>query len=181
MEKLASLGRMLLKNAVGAPSGTEILFEMANLAEMLLEKNVAYGDSALDPARVFSKADPIEQIRVRLDDKLSRLSRGSQAGEDVTRDLMGYLVLLRIAEKRASRDVMRRPHLNKETLREEFVAMPKAFVAPDAEVEDFMCQRCDTNWPLKGKAVCEGCLERTRGKSDGKIAERTSEGVVRRS
>jgi len=75
--------------------------------EMLLAKNKAYGDSALDPVRIFSKSSPIEQIHVRLDDKLSRLSRGSAAGEDVINDLIGYLVLLKIAMKRkATTDLM---------------------------------------------------------------------------
>lgn len=69
---------------------------------MLLEKNLAYGDSALDPVRVFSKASPVEQILVRLDDKLSRLQRGSAAGEDVVKDLIGYLILLRVAQRRAA-------------------------------------------------------------------------------
>jgi hypothetical protein len=69
------------------------------LAEMLIAKNEAYGNSALDPVRVFSQADPIEQIKVRLDDKLSRLARGSAAGEDVRKDLMGYLVLWEVAER----------------------------------------------------------------------------------
>jgi hypothetical protein len=67
---------------------------------MLLEKNKAYGNSALEPVRVFSRASTVEQILVRLDDKLSRLARGSAAEEDVELDLMGYLVLLRIARKK---------------------------------------------------------------------------------
>lgn len=67
--------------------------------DMLIEKNRAYGNSALEPIRVFSKADTQEQIRVRIDDKLSRLMRGSDAGEDVVLDLIGYLVLLRVAGK----------------------------------------------------------------------------------
>jgi len=78
----------------------DIAAECDALREMLLEKNRAYGDSALDPLRVFSKADPVEQILVRIDDKLSRLKRGSAAGEDVEQDLLGYLILLRIARKR---------------------------------------------------------------------------------
>jgi hypothetical protein len=73
--------------------------ECDSLKELLLEKNKAYGNSALDPVRVFSKASAEEQILVRLDDKLSRLKRGSAAGEDVIQDLLGYLVLLRIARK----------------------------------------------------------------------------------
>jgi hypothetical protein len=73
--------------------------ECCRLREMLLEKNRNYGNSALDPVRIFSKADTVEQIRVRIDDKLSRLMRGSAAGEDVVNDLLGYLVLLKIAER----------------------------------------------------------------------------------
>lgn len=76
-----------------------IVRECDALRDMLLEKNAAYGNSALDPLRIFSKADPVEQILVRLDDKLSRLKRGSAAGEDVERDIMGYLILLRIARR----------------------------------------------------------------------------------
>jgi hypothetical protein len=72
------------------------------LKAMLLEKNRAYGNSALEPVRVFSQASPVEQLLVRLDDKLSRLARGSGAGEDVVLDLMGYLVLLRVAQKRGA-------------------------------------------------------------------------------
>lgn len=68
---------------------------------MLLEKNSAYGDSAIRPVRIMSKASPVEQILVRIDDKLSRIARGSAAGEDVVLDLIGYLVLLRVAQRGA--------------------------------------------------------------------------------
>lgn len=85
----------------GAPAGEAIVDECVRLAETLLAKNRAYGDSALSPVRVFSRATPEEQILVRLDDKLSRLARGHAAGEDVILDLMGYLVLLRIARRGA--------------------------------------------------------------------------------
>lgn len=66
---------------------------------MLVQKNRAYGNSALEPLRLFSKATPMEQLLVRLDDKLSRLARGSDAGEDVVLDLLGYLILLRVAQR----------------------------------------------------------------------------------
>lgn len=68
---------------------------------MLLTKNLRYGDSAFNPIRIFSKASPVEQLLVRIDDKLSRLARGSGAeSEDVVLDLLGYLVLLRAAKTR---------------------------------------------------------------------------------
>ena len=65
---------------------------------MLVSKNKKYGNSALNPKRIFSKADAKEQIKVRIDDKLSRMSNQDD-DEDVIMDLMGYLVLLRISEK----------------------------------------------------------------------------------
>lgn len=68
--------------------------------KMLLAKNKVYGDSALNPVRIFSSTDPLEQLRVRMDDKLSRIARGASAGEDVIEDLLGYLVLYKIQMNR---------------------------------------------------------------------------------
>lgn len=75
-----------------------IVRECDRIKTMLLQKNAAYGDSALNPVRIFSRADPVEQLRIRIDDKLSRLARGSNAGEDVINDLIGYMVLLLVHE-----------------------------------------------------------------------------------
>jgi hypothetical protein len=68
--------------------------------EMLIEKNANYGDSALNPVRIFATASPMEQLLVRIDDKISRLERGQAAGEDVAKDLLGYFLLVLIAKKR---------------------------------------------------------------------------------
>ena len=71
------------------------------IGEMVVDKNIAYGDSAVDPVRIFSKASPVEQILVRLDDKISRLQRGhSYPGDNEIDDIMGYLILLKIAKER---------------------------------------------------------------------------------
>lgn len=79
----------------------EITTVCNEIRDLLLEKNRKYGDSALNPKRIFSKADAVEQIKVRLDDKISRLmNQQSDDDEDVVMDLMGYLVLLRVALKR---------------------------------------------------------------------------------
>jgi hypothetical protein len=68
---------------------------------MLCDKNAAYGNSALDPIRVFSRADADEQIKVRIDDKLSRVKFGSEyPGDDTVLDTIGYLILLLIANQR---------------------------------------------------------------------------------
>ena len=79
---------------------SEVRNVLQEIGDMLIEKNRAYGNSALDPVRIFSKASNVEQILVRIDDKLSRLARGSAAGEDVEWDLLGYLVILRVARRR---------------------------------------------------------------------------------
>ena len=76
-----------------------IVTECDNVKRMLLDKNRKYGNSAVDPVRIFSKADPVEQIKVRIDDKMSRIMRGTGEDEDVIRDLLGYFILLKIAEK----------------------------------------------------------------------------------
>ena len=69
------------------------------LKELLLEKNRKYGDSALNPIRVFSKANAMEQILVRMDDKLNRIkNRQNDEDEDVIKDLAGYLVLYMVAK-----------------------------------------------------------------------------------
>lgn len=69
------------------------------IKEMLIAKNAAYGNSAADPLRIFSKVSALEQINVRIDDKLSRIARGSEYGnEDTELDLIGYLVLKRVVK-----------------------------------------------------------------------------------
>lgn len=86
-------------------SQQDIVSACDEIKNLLLEKNRKYGDSALNPVRVFSKADPVEQIKVRLDDKISRLrNQQSDDDEDVTLDLLGYLILLRVAQKRAKEE-----------------------------------------------------------------------------
>lgn len=84
-----------------AEAGQEMIAEECDrVKEMLLAKNRKYGNSAIEPLRVFSKATPDEQLNVRLDDKLSRL-RSAQADEDedVEKDLIGYLILKRVAKR----------------------------------------------------------------------------------
>lgn len=69
-----------------------------SMKELLLEKNARYGDSALHPLQVFSQLNPSEGIRIRLDDKLSRVSNNANLRKNDIADLIGYLVLLCAAE-----------------------------------------------------------------------------------
>jgi len=91
---------MLSKDTVHDEFVVNLEHELQAVKEMLISKNRKYGNSALEPIRVFSKASNIEQINVRIDDKLSRLvSSQSDEDEDVDFDLIGYLLIRRIAKK----------------------------------------------------------------------------------
>ena len=76
-----------------------ILDVAGEVTNLLLEKNAAYGDSALNPVGIFSKGNAIESLCARIDDKLMRIkSKGiTDATEDTVQDLIGYLILLKIA------------------------------------------------------------------------------------
>lgn len=69
------------------------------VTDLLLEKNAAYGDSALHPVGIFSKGNAVDSLCARIDDKLMRIkSKGiTDATEDTVQDLIGYLILLKIA------------------------------------------------------------------------------------
>lgn len=76
-------------------------FETYEIAKLLIDKNKKYGNSALEPKRIFSSASSVEQLLVRIDDKLSRISNQNITDdEDVISDLIGYLILLKIAQKK---------------------------------------------------------------------------------
>ena len=82
----------------------DIVATCDSIRELLLEKNRKYGDSALYPVRIFSKSDSLEQIRVRMDDKLSRLRNAqNDEDEDVIADLTGYLILYQVAKMQQRR------------------------------------------------------------------------------
>ncbi len=84
-------------------SAVKIARECDRIKATLVEKHLQYGQSATEPVRLFSSADPEEQLLVRIDDKLSRIAKGDGSGdEDAIFDLIGYLVLLRVVRNGAS-------------------------------------------------------------------------------
>ena len=84
---------------VGTEAGHEILTTCLDIAHMLIKKNISYGNSALDPIRIFSTADSTEQLKVRIDDKLNRVKNNQGfAGDNDIDDLIGYLLLYKIAK-----------------------------------------------------------------------------------
>jgi len=80
------------------------------LEDLLLMKNAKYGNSALEPLNVFSEANAVAGIKMRIDDKLKRIKNAGlvDATEDTLQDLAGYLILLMIARDNASNDIQER-------------------------------------------------------------------------
>lgn len=83
-----------------------------DIKDLLVKKNSMYGNSALEPLRIFSKSSSKEQLFVRIDDKLSRISTLyiklgdtfdpiqkivlENSIKDTIKDLIGYLTILMI-------------------------------------------------------------------------------------
>ena len=80
-----------------------------------MEKNSKYGDAALDPLNIFSEANAVAGIKMRIDDKLKRIKNAGlvDATEDTLQDLAGYLILLMIAKDDESNDIQKRIRQNK--------------------------------------------------------------------
>ena len=69
------------------------------IRDLLLYKNEKYGDSAINPKKIFYKGDARNAILIRLDDKLSRIKANTA---DIPRvndvaDIIGYCTLLLIS------------------------------------------------------------------------------------
>jgi hypothetical protein len=90
-----STNPLLMENNFFAVQVGVVLDEIRDL---LIAKNIKYGNSALEPLGVFSQLSAKEGLLVRIDDKLKRIKNGSleKDDEDVVNDLIGYLVLLKI-------------------------------------------------------------------------------------
>lgn len=71
---------------------------LSNIGKLLKTKNQRYGNSALEPMRVFGRGDGYTQICSRIDDKLSRVRVSQEQNLEIRKndisDLVGYLLLL---------------------------------------------------------------------------------------
>lgn len=81
-----------------------IAAECDAIRDLLLRKHREYGNSVFEPVNIFAQADAIQQIEVRIDDKIKRIktTRGMsdvKIHEDTEQDLIGYLIILRVARR----------------------------------------------------------------------------------
>ena len=106
----------------------KIQLKCAELEDLLIEKNNAYGDSALNPIGIFSCLKAPEAIKIRLDDKLKRIANVglNDETEDTLMDCAGYMILLMIANNNESNDIQERlreggttPHTTTDSTKED--------------------------------------------------------------
>tara|TARA_R100001440_G_scaffold41442_1_gene61159 strand:- start:5643 stop:6008 length:366 start_codon:yes stop_codon:yes gene_type:complete len=115
---------------------SKIKSKCKSLENLLLQKNAKYGDSALKPLNIFSEANAVHGIKVRIDDKLKRIKNSGlvDATEDTLQDLAGYLILLMIAKENESNNIQERIRQEESTSHS---ATTSVGADPDWEVEYF--------------------------------------------
>ena len=70
-----------------------------SMKDLLLYKNQKYGDSAINPKKIFYKGDSTNSILIRLDDKLGRVMSNPDEKPRINdvADIIGYCTLLMIS------------------------------------------------------------------------------------
>ena len=77
------------------------------MRDLLLYKNQKYGDSALNPKKIFYKGDARNAILIRLDDKLGRIIANTNDTPRINdiADIIGYCTLLLISMGATQSDI----------------------------------------------------------------------------
>ena len=77
----------------------KIIDVLDGMKQLLLYKNQKYGDSAINPKKVFYKGDSTNSILIRLDDKIGRVMSNPDDKPRVNdvADIIGYCTLLLIS------------------------------------------------------------------------------------
>lgn len=77
------------------------------MKSLLLYKNKKYGDSAINPKKVFYKGDSTNSILIRLDDKIGRVMSNPDDKPRVNdvADIIGYCTLLLVSMNVTSEDL----------------------------------------------------------------------------
>ena len=77
------------------------------MKDLLLYKNKKYGDSAINPKKIFYKGDSTNSILIRLDDKIGRVMSNPDDKPRVNdvADIIGYCTLLLVSMNVTSEDL----------------------------------------------------------------------------
>ena len=97
----ASVMKGLMDDPYGdaTPTQRKIREIIDAMKDLLLYKNQKYGDSAINPKKVFYKGDATNSILIRLDDKLGRVMSNTEEKPRINDvcDIIGYCTLLLIS------------------------------------------------------------------------------------
>ena len=89
------------------PTQQKIKDILSGMTDLLLYKNRKYGDSAVNPKKIFYKGDSTNSILIRLDDKIGRVMSNTEEKPRVNdiADIIGYCTLLLVSMGIASEDL----------------------------------------------------------------------------
>ena len=89
------------------PTQQKIHELMGAMKDLLLYKNQKYGDSAINPKKIFYKGDSTNSILIRLDDKIGRVMSNTEEKPRVNDvcDIIGYCILLLISMGVTTEDI----------------------------------------------------------------------------
>ena len=89
------------------PTQSKIREIIEAMKDLLLYKNQKYGDSAINPKKIFYKGDSTNSILIRLDDKLGRVMSNTEEKPRINDvcDIIGYCTLLLISMGVTSEDI----------------------------------------------------------------------------
>ena len=89
------------------PTQQKIHEILGAIKDLLLYKNQKYGDSAINPKKIFYKGDSTNSILIRLDDKLGRVMANTEEKPRINdvADIIGYCTLLLISMGVTAEDI----------------------------------------------------------------------------
>lgn len=89
------------------PTQQKIKDILSGMTDLLLYKNKKYGDSAINPKKIFYKGDSTNSILIRLDDKIGRVMSNTEEKPRVNdvADIIGYCTLLLVSMGITSEDL----------------------------------------------------------------------------
>ena len=89
------------------PTQQKIKDILSGMTDLLLYKNKKYGDSAINPKKIFYKGDSTNSILIRLDDKIGRVMSSTEEKPRVNdvADIIGYCTLLLVSMGITSEDL----------------------------------------------------------------------------
>ena len=104
-----SLADLMSKSPWGdlPPTQQKIHEILGAMIDLLLYKNQKYGDSAINPKKIFYKGDSTNSILIRLDDKIGRVMSNTEEKPRVNDvcDIIGYCTLLLISMGVTAEDI----------------------------------------------------------------------------